>query len=153
MRRAVKIYQLAPREMQTRFALVPYGMYLNKALQKAENGSVIEFRTDWRGDRFILLRKAAVKVNSSVFTLLLKSIYGEDATWRRLAEQWRARCVIEGLGKDAFDPESVLLVELKPFVKEEYEAEQERIRLVEEREERIKAIKELRFKHPMVTDL
>ncbi|MBD5367270.1 MAG: hypothetical protein HDR82_09805 [Bacteroides sp.] len=134
MKRPLKIYQLAPKEMQTRFAIVPYGKFLNTKLQKAENGSVLEFCVDWRRDKFVLIRKATLKVNSSCFNLLLKSIYGEDATWQKLSEEWRAQCVIDGLGKDAFDPENVLLLEVKPYVKEEYEAEVERIRLTEERE-------------------
>lgn len=153
MTRPIKIHQLAPKEAQTSLCIVPYGLYLNKALQKAQNGSILEFVVDWRRDKFILLRKATLKVNSSCFTLLLKSIYGEDATWQSVSEQWRANCIIDGLGKSAFDEQSVLLLEVKKYVKEEYEAEQERIRLAEEREERLKAIKELRYKHKDVTDI
>ena len=153
MKRAIKVQQLTPKAMQTQFAIVPVGVYLNTQLQKAKAGSVVEFRADWRRDKFILLRKATLPVNSSVFTLLFKSLYGENATWQGVSEQWRAQCIIEGLGKDAFSESEVLLLELKPFVKEEYEAEQERIRLAEEREERLKAIKELRYKHKDVTDI
>ena len=134
MKRPLKIYQLAPKEMQTRFALAPYGRYLNKELQRASAGALLDFIVDWRKDRFVLIRKAKLAVNSSVFSLLLKSIYGEDATWQKLSEEWKARCIVEGLGKDAFDPENVLLLSIKPYVKEEYEAEQERIRLAEEKE-------------------
>ena len=153
MKRPLKIYQLAPKEMQTCFALVPYGRYLNVQLQKASAGAILDFIVDWRKDRFVLIRKATLKVNSSVFSLLLKSVYGEDATWQKLSEEWRARCVIEGLGSRAFDTENVLLLEVKNYVKEEYEAEQERIRAEKEREERLKAIKELRYKHKDVTDI
>lgn len=153
MKRPLKIYQLAPKEMQTQLAIVPYGLYLNKALQKAENGSVLEFCVDWRRDKFVLIRKATLKVNSSCFSLLLKSIYGEDATWQKLSEEWKAQCVIEGLGGKAFSEDEVLLLSIKPYVKEEYEAELERIRAEKEREERLKAIKELRYKHKDVTDI
>ena len=153
MKRPIKIYQLAPKEMQTSLCIVPYGRYLNAKLQKAENGSVLEFCVDWRRDKFVLIRRAKIAVNTSAFTLLLKSIYGEDATWQKLSEEWRAQCVIEGLGSKAFDEQNVLLLEVKPYVKEEYEAELERIRLAEEREEQLKAIKELRYKHKDVTDI
>lgn len=153
MKRPIKIHQLAPKEAQTRLVIVPYGRYLNTQLQKASAGQIIDFIVDWRKDRFILIRKAKVAVNTSCFTLLLKSIYGEDATWQSISEMWRAQCIIDGLGSSAFDTENVLLLSIKPFVKEEYEAEQERIRFAEEREERLKAIKELRYKHPMVTDI
>ena len=153
MKRPIKLYQLAPKQGQTRFALAPYGRYLNTKLQKAENGSVLEFCVDWRRDKFMLVRKAKLAVNSSVFSLLLKSIYGEDATWQKLSEEWRAKCVVEGLGSKAFSEDDVLLLEVKPYVKEEYEAELERIRVAEEREKRLEAIKSLTYKHPMVTDI
>lgn len=147
MKRSIKLYQLAPKQMQTMFAIVPYGLYLNKALQKAENGSILEFQTDWRRDKFVLIRKCKLAVNSSAFTLLLKSIYGEDASWQNLSEQWRAQCIVEGLGKDAFDPDNVLLLSVKPYVKEEYEAELERIRVAEERERIKEQIKAGTYRH------
>ena len=153
MKRPLKIYQLAPKQMQTSFALVPYGRYLNQKLLNAKSGDLVEFCVDWRRDKFVLIRKATIKVNSSVFSLLLKSIYGEDATWQKLSEEWRAQCIVEGLGNKAFDEQSVLLLEVKNYVKEEYEAELERIRAEKEREERLKAIKELRYKHKDVTDI
>ena len=147
MKRPLKIYQLAPKEMQTRFVFAPYGRYLNVQLQKASAGAILDFIVDWRKDRFVLIRKAKLSVNSSCFNLLLKSIYGEDATWRKLSEEWRAQCIVEGLGKDAFDPENVLLLSIKPYVKEEYEAEVERIRLAEEREKRLAEIKAGTYRH------
>lgn len=149
-KKAIKIEQLAPKPMQTSLCVVPYGLYLNKALQKADNGSVLEFQTDWRRDKFILVRKAKISVNTSAFNLLLKSIYGDEATWQKLSEEWTARCVIEGLGKSAFDTDNVLLLEVKPFVKEEYEAELERIRKAEERERTLTEIKNLTYKHPAI---
>lgn len=147
MKRPIKLYQLAPKPMQTSFALVPYGKFLNTHLQKATAGQIIDFCVDWRRDRFILIRKCKLAVNSSVFTLLLKSIYGEDATWQKLSEEWRARCIVEGLGKDAFDPDNALLLSVKPFVKEEYEAELERIRVAEEREKIKREIAEGTYRH------
>lgn len=147
MKRPLKIYQLAPKEMQTRFALVPYGRYLNVQLQKASAGAILDFIVDWRKDKFVLIRKATLKVNSSAFSLLLKSIYGEDATWQKLSEEWRARCIVEGLGSKAFSEDDVLLLEVKNYVKEEYEAEVERIRLAEEREKRLAEIKAGTYRH------
>lgn len=147
MKRPIKIHQLAPKEAQTSLCIVPYGRYLNVQLQKASAGAIVDFIVDWRKDRFILIRKAKVAVNTSCFTLLLKSIYGEDATWQKLSEEWRANCIIDGLGKDAFSDSDVLLLEVKPFVKEEYDAEQERIRLAEERERIKKEIAEGTYRH------
>ena len=147
MKRPLKIYQLAPKEMQTRFVLVPYGRYLNVQLQKASAGAILDFIVDWRRDKFLLIRRAKIAVNTSAFNLLLKSIYGEDATWQKLSEEWRAHCIVEGLGSKAFDEQSVLLLELKNYVKEEYEAELERIRLAEERERVKKEIAEGTYRH------
>ena len=147
MKRPLKIYQLAPKEMQTRFALAPYGRYLNTQLQKASAGAILDFIVDWRRDKFVLIRKAKLAVNTSAFNLILKCIYGEDATWQKLSEEWRARCIVEGLGSKAFDEQSVLLLEVKPYVKEEYEAEVERIRLAEEREKRLAEIKTGTYRH------
>lgn len=147
MKRPLKIYQLAPKEMQTSFVFAPYGRYLNTQLQKASAGAILDFIVDWRKDRFVLIRKAKLAVNSSVFSLLLKSIYGEDATWQKLSEEWRAQCIVEGLGSRAYDEQNVLLLEVKNYVKEEYEAELERIRLAEEREKRLAEIKTGTYRH------
>lgn len=147
MKRPIKIYQLAPKERQTVLAIVLYGKYLNAQLQKASAGAIIDFIADWRKDRFVLIRKATLKVNSSAFTLLLKSIYGDEATWDSVSGQWRSQCVVEGLGAKAFSESDVLLLELKPFDKEEYEAELERIRVAEEREKRLAEIKAGTYRH------
>ena len=147
MKRPLKIYQLAPKVMQTRFVFAPFGRFLNTKLQKVENGSVLEFQTDWRRDKFVLIRKAKLAVNTSAFNLLLKSIYGEDATWQSVSEEWKAQCIVEGLGSKAFSEDDVLLLEVKPYVKEEYEAELERIRLAEEREKRLAEIKAGTYRH------
>ena len=147
MKRPLKIYQLAPKEMQTSFVFAPYGRYLNVQLQKASAGQIIDFIVDWRKDRFVLIRRAKIAVNTSAFNLLLKSIYGEDATWQKLSEGWKAKCIVEGLGSKAFSEDEVLLLSIKPYVKEEYEAEQERIRLAEEREKRLAEIKAGTYRH------
>ena len=129
------------------YVFLPIGLYCNKKIKNLSAGSIIEFCESWRRDKVILVRKCVLPTSSSVFTFLLKSIYGEDATWQKLSEEWRARCVIEGLGKDAFDPENVLLLEVKNYVKVEYEAEQERIRQAEEREKRLAEIKAGTYRH------
>lgn len=150
MKRPIKIHQLAPKEAQTRLVIVPYGLYLNKALQRCQNGSILEFVVDWRRDKFILIRKAKVSVNTSCFTLLLKSIYGEDATWQSVSEVWRAQCIVDDLGSHAYDEQNVLLLEVKKFNQKEYDAEIERIRKAEERERTLAEIKNLTYKHPAI---
>lgn len=153
MNRPIKIYQLAPRETQNTLCIVPFGRYLNVKLQKASAGDILDFIVNWRRDRYILIRKATVAVNSSCFTLLLKSIYGEEATWQSISEQWRANCILDGLGASAFDTDNVLLLSVKKFIQEEYDAELERIRLAEEQARKQAEKEALRYNHPMVTDL
>ena len=69
-----------------------------------------------------------------------------------IIEQWRANCIIEGLGKDAFSDEC-LLIEVGEYDPAKIKAEQEAMRKAQEEAERIKAIKELRYKHKDVTDI
>lgn len=132
--------------------LIPVGMYLNKALQKAQSGAVLSFEVAWRKDKRVLLQKVAVKINSPIFTFAMRVIYGQDARMADIIEQWRANCIIEGLGKDAFSDEC-LLIEVGEYDPAKIKAEQEAKRKAEEEAERIKAIKELRYKHKDVIDI
>ena len=71
------------------YALLPIGIYCNKELQKAASGSLVELWQDWRHERRVLVRKCRIQINSSVFTFLAKSLYGE---WTRIADmlaKWR----------------------------------------------------------------
>lgn len=126
-------------------ALVPVGMYLNKALQKAQSGAVIEFQSAWRKDKRVLLQKVAVKINSPIFTFAMRTIYGMDARTADIIEQWRANCIIEGLGKDAFSDEC-LLIEVGEYdpakIKAEQEAKRKAKEEAEKRAEREKMIKD-----------
>lgn len=133
-------------------ALVPVGMYLNIPLQKAKPGAVISFEVAWRKDKRVLRQKVAVKINSPIFTFAMRAIYGSDVRMTDIIEQWRANCIIEGLGKDAFGDEC-LLIEVGEYDPAKIKAEQEAKRKAEEEAERIKAIKELRYKHKDVIDI
>lgn len=110
-KRAIKLQYPAPKAEKP-YIFVPIGMYLNVKLQKAMPGDIIEFQTDWRIDKRILIRKCLVAVSSSIFTFLMKSIYGGHMTWAELSQRWKAECIIEGLGGEAFDPENVMLIEV-----------------------------------------
>lgn len=140
-----------------KYALVPFGLYLNKALQKAESGTLLEFQTSWRRDTRVLVRKCRVPVNSSMFTFMCKSLYGEGMSWASLSKQWRAESIIEGLGKDAFSDSEVLLIEVAPYDEAQHKAEQEAKRKAKEEAERHaerdKVIENARngaFDHPMI---
>lgn len=133
-------------------ALIPVGMYLNVPLQKAKPGTVIEFQSAWRKDKRVLRQKVAVKINSPIFTFAMRAIYGQDARMADIIEQWRANCIVEGLGKDAFRDEC-LLIEVGEYDAAKIKAVQEAKLKAEEDAERIKAIKELRYKHKDVIDI
>lgn len=122
-------------------ALVPVGMYLNLALQKAKPGVVIEFQSAWRKDKRVLRQKVAVKINSSFFTFMARSIYGSEVRMADIIEQWRANCIIEGLGKDAFSDEC-LLIEVGEYDTAKIKAEQEAKRKAKEEVEREKMIED-----------
>lgn len=128
-------------------ALVPVGMYLNAPLQKAKPGAVVEFQSAWRKDKRVLRQKVAVKIASPVFTFAMRAIYGQDSRMADVIEQWRANCIIEGLGKDAFSDEC-LLIEVGEYdaakVKAEQEAKRKAKEEAEKRAEREKALVDAR---------
>lgn len=128
-------------------ALVPVGMYLNVALQKAKPNAVIEFQSAWRKDKRALRQKVAVKINSPIFTFAMRAIYGSEVRMADIIEQWRANCIIEGLGKDAFSDEC-LLIEVGEYdaakIKAEQEAKRKAEKETEKRAEREKALEDAR---------
>lgn len=128
MSKPIVISGQPPKERNTAMFLAPIGMYCNKQLQKAENGCVVEFRETWKREKRVLVRKCKVNVNSSVFTLLIQSIYGANMRWEDLRRRWEAWAVVEGIGKDGFSDSEVLLLEVKDYDEETYKTEQERKR-------------------------
>lgn len=116
-------------------AVIPVGLYLNVPLQKAKPNTVIEFQSAWRKDKRVLLQKVVVKIASPIFTFAMRAIYGQDARMSDIIEQWRANCIIEGLGKDAFSDEC-LLIEIGEYDPTKINAEQEAKRKAQEEAER-----------------
>lgn len=135
-----QICKVAP---QSQYIFIPYGRYCNAKVESANVGDVIEFREAWRKTLGIVVRKCKVSVNSGVFGFLLKSIYGEAATWEGLRADWTALCVNEGLGSEAFSVKEVLLIEWREYIKEIYEAEQEAKRREQERRDKALAREKL----------
>lgn len=136
--------------------VIPIGMYLNTDLQKAKPGTVIEFQSAWRKDKRVLRQKVAVKIASPIFTFAMRAIYGSDARMADIIEQWQANCIIEGLGKDAFSDEC-LLIEVGEYdpakIKAEQETKQKAKEEAEKRAAREKALEDARngvFDHPMI---
>lgn len=112
-----QINAVAPKDVRP-YSLLPFGLYCNRALQNARIGDIVEFCVDWRRDKRRLVRKCKVAVQSSVFTFLMKSLYGERMTWAELSERWRAECIVEGLGRDAFSETEVMLIEVEGIEEE-----------------------------------
>lgn len=111
-KKPIKIDHAAPKEAKP-YAFVPFGLYCNKELQQAEPGDVVTFCEGWRQEKRVLVRKCKIAVNSSVFTFLSKSIYGEHITAKELFGRWQAWAIVQGLGEDGFDTDNVLLIEVK----------------------------------------
>ena len=114
----IQISAVAPKEAKP-YAMLPIGLYCNKELQNAKIGDVVEFSVDWRRDKRRLVRKCKVVVQSSTFTFLMKSLYGERMTWAELSERWRAECIVAGLGRDAFSEAEVMMIEVEGIGSEE----------------------------------
>ena len=71
------------------FVLLPIGIYCNKELQNAASGSLVELWQDWKHERRVLVRKCRIQINSSVFTFLAKSLYGERTRIADMLAKWR----------------------------------------------------------------
>lgn len=112
-RKAIKIQQPFVKDKMP-MALVPYGLYLNNGIKNAKKGDVIEFFDGWRSEQRILVNKCTVDINSSVFSFLLKLIYGEFLNKTELFKRWNSICVVEGYGRDAFNPDECVLILVEP---------------------------------------
>ena len=95
------------------FALLPIGLYCNKELQKASVDSVIEFWQDWRHERRVLVRKCRIQINSSVFTFLAKSLYGERTRIADMLAKWREVYDVP------FDEAECMLIEVRELNEDE----------------------------------
>lgn len=116
MSRPIKIQHPTPRTERP-YAILPVGLYCNSALQKVKPGQEVEFCTEWRRDKRRIVQIGRFHINSPEFTFMLRSICGENMTIARLMEQWEAWAVVEGIGRDGFNRESCLIVEVTDNLK------------------------------------
>lgn len=100
------------------YALFPMGTYCNRQLQKASAGSIVEFQTTWRRERRRIVRMCHFRINCTEFTFMLRTIYGEKMTTSKLFEQWENWAIIEGIGKDGFDRDMCILIEVEEINEE-----------------------------------
>lgn len=119
MAKIIKLLHPTPKPAKNGLALIPVGLYCNVALQKAKPGDIVEFWTDWRHDTRKLVNKCRVAVNSSFFTFITKSIYGQHILSSDILKRWEAQCIIEGIGKDGFSREECLLIEAEKINEEQ----------------------------------
>lgn len=111
MAKLIKIQHPTPTRLP--YAILPVGIYCNPQFQKAKSGDLVEFWTDWRHDKRVITNICRFRINSPEFTFMLRSIYGENMTIAKLMERWEAWAVVEGIGKDGFDHESCIILEVK----------------------------------------
>lgn len=115
MSRPIKIQHPTPQTRSVAQAILPIGLYCNKALQTAKISDVVIFQCEWRKDKRVITNICRFRINSPEFTFMLRSIYGENMTIARLIERWEAWAVVEGIGKDGIDKEQCIIAEVEPI--------------------------------------
>lgn len=112
MAKKATIYHSKPKRMPL-MMLVPYGLYANKELQKAEIGATLTFQSAWQKDEYKLIRRTRIKVRSGVFTFMLRAIYDQSMTYERWMQHWRGIAASEGWGRNCYNTDAVYLLELE----------------------------------------
>lgn len=102
--------------------LVPFGEFLNKQLQEAQNGDVVVLNRDWRKEKFVLLSIAKIGVNTAYFTQLMRATYGQEMTWQKLSERWDVELLLDGYNSKTWYHDRVLCLSLQPISEEAYNA-------------------------------
>lgn len=121
------------------FHILPIGEFLNKPIQDAQIGDVIELaqHQGWRKEKFVLLGKSKVAVNTSYFTQLMKAVYGNNMTWQTLENRWKSELLLDGFNTKTWYHDKVLCLTLQPISGDTYLA---RLEAMEREEEREKAL-------------
>lgn len=115
MSRPIKIQHPTPKPSTRGMAIIPVGLYCNKALQTAKIGDVVQFCCEWRKDKRVITNICRFRINSPEFTFMLRSIYGENMSIAKLMERWEAWAVVEGIGAHGFSREEALVLEVSPI--------------------------------------
>lgn len=113
MSRPIKIQHPTPKERSVAQAILPIGLYCNKALQTAKIDDVAQFQCEWRKDKRVITNICRFRINSPEFTFMLRSIYGENMTIAKLMERWEAWAVVEGIDRDGFSRDSCIVLEVE----------------------------------------
>lgn len=107
-----KICKVSPRRDR---AMLPLGAYCNRGLDALRRGDTLTLNEGWRRHKVTVEGTCRVPVASPYFTFELRSMFGERFSWGDLQDEWDALCVIEGLGREAYDRRSVMLVEYREY--------------------------------------
>lgn len=112
----VVVNQPLPIEPQGLIAIFPIGMYCNAEMMKAKPGDIVEFRTAWRRDARIIKAITRMEMANRMFSFVMRHVYGDYMTIRRLIRDWEAWAENEGLSRQGFSRNEALVVS---FVKED----------------------------------
>lgn len=112
MSRPIKIQHPTPKERNVAQVALPVGLYCNQKLQTAKIGDVVQFQCEWRKDKRVITNICRFRINSTEFTFMLRSIYGENMTIAKLMERWEAWAVVEGIGSAGIDHENCIILEV-----------------------------------------
>ena len=115
MAKRIRILQTLPKDGQ-RFMIVPIGTYLNTELQEAREGCDFEVWQEWRRERYVMVRKAMMRINTPEFTFMLRHVYSGAVRLAELLERFGRWSHDSGAGWEGFDRERCLVVEIEPYI-------------------------------------
>ena len=95
------------------YFLAPVGKYLNRSLDGVRPGDMVTFQHGWRREKRKLVRLCRIRINSPVFSFMIRSLYGSSTTILDVVERWRNDSVLQGYGKDGADTEICVLGEVE----------------------------------------
>lgn len=113
--KTIKILATPPNKEHC-YVILPIGLYCNRELQNAKEGDELVFQDSWSREKRKFIRSCKVKVNSEVFTFLIKSLIRDWHDKDTVFKRWEAECQIQGIGKNAFSKEEVLLIEVEDII-------------------------------------
>lgn len=121
--------------LQTGLALVPQGLYVNRKLDIAEKDTLLTFQDAWRKTQVLLVSKCRINLNTAVGSFIIRYAF-PNKTLAELTAEWTAVCVNEGCGKSAYSLDNVFVLHTREFIKEIWEAEEQRKQEIAEAVER-----------------
>lgn len=98
---------------------------MNRKLATAKAGRTAVVRDSWRNEKMKIAGVSRVSMKSSVFSFLLRSIYGEQKTATDLMEEWRKQSIIDGYGRHGFSEDECLVIELKEIEEKNKDGKQD----------------------------